>query len=176
VTLPRHLQSASLAVFFLALSPCSSISIVRNPPIPDPPAPTVPPTFAPAPRTIYDGYATLAAILRAHARAESDEMDWAIGDQGRSHGRMQLNETYHAERAAKWGEYDPHKATDAIRIADRIWQENYEALGHVPYYGPPETWQRQREDLTIAAYRQGLAGVLANGATRWYIERVRRRM
>lgn len=135
-----------------------------------------PAPHAERPASIYDGYATPAAILRAHARVESDEMDWAIGDQGRSRGRMQINESFRAERVRKWGEYDPHKAEDAIRIASEIWQENAKAFAERPMRGHPETWARQREDLTIAAYRQGVAGVLRDGATMWYVERVRRAM
>jgi len=141
--------------------------------------PTVAPDTPPAasrPASLYDGYATPAAILRAHARVESDEMDWAIGDGGRSHGRMQINETFRAERVRAWGEYDPHNCFDAVRIADRIWQENAKAFPSGPTRGPPETWARQREDLTIAAYRQGVAGVLRNGPTMWYVERVTRAM
>jgi hypothetical protein len=89
---------------------------------------------------------------------------------------MQINETFRAERVRAWGEYDPHNCFDAVRIADRIWQENAKAFSSRPMRGPPETWARQREDLTIAAYRQGVAGVLRNGPTMWYVERVRRAM
>ncbi len=110
--------------------------------------------------SIYDGYKTPAAILRGIARAESDEIDSAIGDDGISIGRMQLNERFHAPRAAAWGEYDPRNPFDAIRIADHILQVNFRALG---------SW-----NLAIAAYRQGVDGVRRNGPARWYIERVRR--
>lgn len=109
--------------------------------------------------SIYDGYKTPAAILRGIARAESDETDSAIGDDGISIGRMQLNERFHALRAAAWGEYDPRNPFDAIRIADHILQDDY---------GYFHSWP-----LAVAAYRQGIAGVLRDGATMWYVERVR---
>jgi hypothetical protein len=131
-----------------------------------------PEPVAPSPpkRTLYDGYATPAWILRAHARAESDETDWAIGDDGRSRGRMQINEDYHAERAAAWGEYDPHNVYDALRIADRVWQENARHFAEA-WRGDPDTWAARRFELTVAAYRQGWRGA-SRGATYWYFERV----
>ncbi len=109
---------------------------------------------------LYDGYRTPAPILRGIARAESDEHDDAIGDDGVSRGRMQLDRWWDAERAAKWGAFDPFSANDSIRIASCLFQENLAELGG--------------EDKAIAAYRQGAQGVRENGAAGWYVERVRR--
>jgi hypothetical protein len=134
--------------------------------VPEPPAAPAP---APA-RTLYDGYATPAWILRAHACAESDEMDWAVGDDGISRGRMQLNERYHAERATAWGEYDPANCFDALRVADGIWQANARHFAEA-HRGDPDTWAARRFELTVCAYRQGWRGA-SRGATYWYFERV----
>ena len=105
------------------------------------------------------GYATPAWILRGIAIAESGERDNAIGDDGISRGRMQLNRHYDAERRAKWGAFDPFSPHDAIRIADCILMANLRALG---------SW-----DLAIVGYRQGVAGVRRNGLCEWYVRRIK---
>ena len=99
-------------------------------------------------------------ILRGIAFAESSENDNAIGDDGESIGRFQLREIYHGERAAKWGEYDPRNPQEAAIIAGRILADNLARLGDM--------------DLAIAAYRQGVDGVRRDGATSWYIDRVKK--
>jgi len=99
-------------------------------------------------------------ILRGIAIAESGEHDNAIGDGGESIGRFQLREIYHEARAAAWGEYDPRDSTEAAIIAGRILMDNFARLGDM--------------DLAIAAYRQGVGGVMRDGATGWYVERVRK--
>ena len=98
-------------------------------------------------------------VLHGLAFAESSERDDAIGDGGQSIGRYQLREIYHEARAARWGEYDPRDPTEAGIIAGLIYMENLAALGN--------------EDDAIAAYRQGIGGVRKNGATEWYVERVK---
>jgi hypothetical protein len=158
--LRRILQGLALCIAMVALS------VVLEELVPEPPAPAVP---APA-RTLYDGYATPAWILRAHARAESDEEDWAIGDDGISWGRMQINERYHAERAALYGEYDPANCFDALRVASGIWQANARHFTEA-WRGDPDTWAARRFELTVCAYRQGWRGA-SRGATYWYFERV----
>jgi hypothetical protein len=125
-------------------------------------------------KSLYDGYATSAAILRAHARVESDEMDWAVGDDGRSRGRMQICETFHEARAAAYGNYDPHNCFDAIRIADRIWQANAHYFEHVSPRGDPDVWANRRLDLTISSYCSGIRGTKKNGVNWGYVKRVRR--
>ena len=77
-------------------------------------------------------------------------------------GMFGLHETpeIHAERARKWGEYDALNPTDAAIIAGRILMDNFARLGDM--------------DLAIAAYRQGVAGVRRDGATGWYVARVRK--
>jgi len=161
---PGHIRAKAFFLYVSLLTLAALLAIPRQPP------PAADPSPPSAPRSIYDGYATPAAILRAHARAESDEMDWAIGDDGKSRGRMQINETFHIARAARWGEYDPHNCFDAIRIADRIWQDNYARFAAMGMA------DRECDDLTIAAYRQGFQGVVDKGPTAWYIKRVRDRM
>jgi hypothetical protein len=158
--LRRILQGLALCIATVVLS------VVLEELVPEPPAPDVP---SPA-RTLYDGYTTPAWILRAHARAESDEMDWAVGDDGISRGRMQINERYHAERAALYGEYDPANCFDALRVANGIWQANARHFA-LAWRGDPDTWAARRFELTVMAYRQGWRGA-SRGATYWYFERV----
>lgn len=114
--------------------------------------------------TVYEvavlGTIVPARLLRAIAIVESSERDHAVGDDGISIGRYQLNERFHAERAQRWGEYDPRDPLAAGIIAARILEDNYRRLG---------TWE-----LAIAAYRQGVRGVREHGATAWYIDRVGR--
>ena len=116
-----------------------------------------------APATPYTvaSYATGCPewVLRGIAFAESSERDDATGDGGESIGRFQLREIYHEARAARWGEYDPRDCVQAGIIAGFIIMENLAALGSL--------------DLAIAAYRQGVEGVRRDGATEWYVERVR---
>lgn len=101
-----------------------------------------------------------ASILRGIAITESDERDGAIGDDGISVGRFQLNELYHGERARKYGAYDPFDAAQAAYIAGRLLIDNYRALG---------SW-----DAAIAAHNQGREGVRRNGIGWGYVERVRK--
>ena len=98
-------------------------------------------------------------VLHGIAFAESSERDDAIGDGGESVGRFQLREVYHGARAARWGEYDPRDSVQAGIIAGFIVMDNLAALGSL--------------DLAIAAYRQGVAGVRRDGASAWYVERVK---
>jgi hypothetical protein len=73
---------------------------------------------------------------------------------------MQLNENYHAERAKKYGEYNPFNPLDSVVISGYIYMENLRRLGN--------------SDLAIAAHRQGVDGVRKHQvATKWYIDRVR---
>lgn len=114
--------------------------------------------------TVYEvavlGTIVPARLLRAIAIVESAERDNATGDDGISIGRYQLNERFHAERAERWGEYDPRDPLAAGIIAARILEDNYCQLGD---------WT-----LAICAYRQGVTGVRRHGATMWYAERIRR--
>jgi len=100
-----------------------------------------------------------AEILHGIACAESNEDDGAIGDQGRSRGRFQINEDFREERVRLYGEYDPHDPGQAAILAGRIYMDNLARLGN--------------EADAIAAHRQGATGVKRNGATLWYVERVR---
>lgn len=102
-------------------------------------------------------------------------MDWAIGDDGKSRGRMQINEVYHAQRAAQFGEYDPHNCFDALRVADGIWQENFAYWSALVPYDEPDR-ARVVEDLTIASYQRGREGVRKYGPIWEYVNKVRRAM
>lgn len=103
-----------------------------------------------APREIVEGLA-FAESSKGRNTRHPDPHDVGV---------FGLHETYHAERAARWGEYHADNATEAAIIAGRIIMHNYAQLGDM--------------DLAIAAYRQGVEGVKRDGAARWYIERVRR--
>ena len=97
-------------------------------------------------------------LLHAIAIVESNESDNAIGDDGKSIGRMQLNEVFHKERAKKFGEYNPYDAYDATYIAGMIYRENYNIL--------------KDECKAVAAYRQGVHGVQTRGADSVYVNKV----
>ena len=101
-----------------------------------------------------------AWILYGIASAESDFTANAIGDGGKSLGMFQINETFRDIRVAKYGEYNPFNPIDAAIIAGFIMMENIAEFGD--YH------------QAICAYRQGITGVLENGAMTWYSEKVLR--
>jgi len=105
---------------------------------------------------------TPATILQAIARTESNERDDVPGDGGISLGRFQINETFRDWRVKKYGDYDPTDPYSAAVIAGKKYQDSIAILGS------PE--------LAIAAHRQGIQGVLDNGPTMWYVERVYRNL
>jgi hypothetical protein len=111
---------------------------------------------------IYDlaviGTSVPAEILRAVAMAESDERDWAIGDGGKSLGRMQINEDFRDMRVAAYGYYNPHCPFDSTRIAARILEKHYQSFGN---------WR-----LAISAYNQGAGGTRLRGERTVYLDRV----
>jgi hypothetical protein len=118
--------------------------------------------------TLYDvcveGTLVPAARLQAHARAESDELDSAIGDGGLSRSRFQLYEVYHAYRAEKYGEYDINDPAQAGRTAALFIQDTIYA-----FPGDPE--------MQMTAYRWGIEGARqrvadGRGPDMWYVERV----
>lgn len=65
---------------------------------------------------------------------------------------------FHAERAAKWGEYNADCPLQSAIIAGHIYMENLRIMGN--------------ERDAIAAYKQGRRGVRENGRQEWYVERV----
>lgn len=97
-------------------------------------------------------------ILRGIAFAESTFRADAIGDDGMSLGRFQINEKYHAYYAEQYGEYNPFCPLESAILTGRIFMDNLLALGSI-------------EDA-IAAHRQGRTGVRNNGRTQWYVDRV----
>ena len=99
------------------------------------------------------------SLLQAIALVESGERDDAIGPDGLDHGRFQLRALYHAERAAKWGNFDPFDPVQAARIAALILEESYRALGSWP--------------LAISAYNRGIAGTKKRGIASNYLKKVR---
>jgi hypothetical protein len=123
---------------------------------------------------LYDFYATRPEILRGITMTESDATPRAIGDDGISEGANQLNRKFHGERAWWWGSYDPFAINDSIRITSCLFRANLRALLMAERMIDPSTWERKREDIAIAAHRQGLRGALRNGPAAWYIDRVRR--
>lgn len=97
-------------------------------------------------------------LLRAIAVVESGEYDRAVSRDGLDIGRMQLREMYHAERARRWGEYDPRDPVQAARIAARIIEADYLFLG---------SWA-----LALSAYNQGRARTIKTG-NRWeYLSKI----
>jgi hypothetical protein len=124
--------------------------------------------------SIFEGYPTPARILRGLAMAESSGNARAVGDDGISEGGLQLNRRYRAERVWWWGAFDPYNLVDSIRITSRLFQANMRALLANEHCIDPSTWERRREDLAIAAHRQGLRGALEHGIGWWYVERVRK--
>lgn len=100
------------------------------------------------------------AILRAIAMVESGEDDAAVSRDGLDIGRMQLREVYHAERARRWGEYDPRSPAESARIAARILEADYLFLGSWP--------------LAISAYNQGRAKTIRVGIRAKYLEKVQK--
>lgn len=75
-------------------------------------------------------------------------------------GDYALHETpeLHAERARKWGEYNPWCPLQSAIIAGHIIMENLEIMGN--------------ERDAIAAYKQGRHGVYRDGREEWYVDRV----
>jgi len=103
-----------------------------------------------------------AKVLQAIAIVESDELDNAIGDEGKSRGRMQLNETFRAERVKKYGNYDPNDPEQSVKVSGFIFVENLQRLRSL--------------DAAIAAHRQGVCGIRKHGITSWYVDRVKKAM
>ena len=97
-------------------------------------------------------------ILYGIAFAESTGNQWAIGDDGISLGRFQINEKYHAERARLYGEYNPFDPLATAILTGRLYIDNLRTLG--------------TRDRAIAAHRQGCTGVKKNGVDKEYVSRV----
>lgn len=97
-------------------------------------------------------------ILQGIAFAESSCDQDAIGDDGISTGRFQINERFHAYYAKLYGEYNQWCPLDTAILTGRIYMADLEAFGN-------------KEDA-IAAHRQGRNGVKENGRDEWYVERV----
>jgi hypothetical protein len=100
-----------------------------------------------------------AEILRGIAATESHFRVKAVGDGGMSLGMFQLHSRWYESRVEKWGDFDPTDPFESAVVAGRIMQENLNALNG---------------DLTmaIAAYRQGVSGVLKQGVIQWYVDEV----
>jgi hypothetical protein len=100
-----------------------------------------------------------AEVLRGIAATESRFKVKAVGDGGMSFGMFQLHSRWHESRVEKWDDFDPTDSFESAVIAGRIMQENLVALNG---------------DLrkAIAAYRQGVSGVLKRGVIQWYVDDV----
>jgi len=103
-----------------------------------------------------------ANILQCIAIAESGESDGIVGDGGISIGRMQINEKWREYRIKKYGEYDPRDAFQAVLLSAKIFKDSLSSLKSI--------------DLAIAAHRQGIKGVIENGPTMWYVDKVKKNM
>jgi len=128
-----------LGIAFAALLPMVSVSLgldLMRKYVP-------PPTMRRPPYRlgIYDGYKTPAWVLRGIAKTESRENDNAIGDDGVSIGRMQINERFRKDRIARFGWYDPRQPNDSIRVASCIIQENI--------------YQKGTLEMAVEAYNRG---------------------
>ena len=135
-----------------------------------------PPLFADAglpQASVFEGYTTPAQILAGLCFAESSIRGTVTGDDGISRGWFQFNRKYDRSRSERWGSFDPFSLLDSLRIADAQFQANYRALLMRERIVDPSTWEIRREDMAIAAHRQGLQGVLRDGMGYWYVERVR---
>jgi hypothetical protein len=97
-------------------------------------------------------------ILQGMAFAESTTNQDAIGDDGISTGRFQINERFHAYYAKLYGEYNQWCPLDTAILTGKIY------MADLAYFG-------NKEDA-IAAHRQGRTGVRTNGRDEWYVERV----
>jgi hypothetical protein len=104
---------------------------------------------------------TSSSIIRGIAFAESSYKTKVKHRDPLDKGMFGLHEdeSYHRERAVKWGEYDAENPQGAALIAGYLYQENLRIL--------------KDADLAIAAHYQGPTGVKRNGPALWYIERVR---
>lgn len=97
-------------------------------------------------------------ILEGIAFAESSGNQDAIGDDGISLGRFQINEKYHAYNAATYGEYNPMCPLDSAILTGRIYMADLQAMGS--------------REAAIAAHNQGRAGVRLNGPDLKYVMKV----
>lgn len=97
-------------------------------------------------------------ILYGMAFAESTYSQWAMGDDGVSFTRFQINETFHEYNAATYGEYNPCCPLDTAILTGKIFMADLAALGNV-------------EDA-IAAHNQGRTGVRNDGRDQEYVNRV----
>ena len=69
----------------------------------------------------------------------------------------QINETFHAERARLYGEYNPWCPLDSLMIAGRLYMDNLKVL--------------KSQRLAITAHKMGVTGA-KRGEVTWYVERV----
>lgn len=99
-----------------------------------------------------------SVVLRGMARAESDELDCAIGDDGHSVGRYQWHDAYLQWYKDTYGDFDPRDPLMSSVRAGQSLVANEATLGCL--------------EMAIAAHRQGVQGVRDDGASEWYVRRV----
>lgn len=97
-------------------------------------------------------------ILRGYDYAESSNGRNLNHPNPNDHGRFGINERFHAERAAKWGEYDPDNFYEAAVLAGRLYVENLALLGDV--------------ESAICAHVQGPTGVKRDGKNLNYLHKI----
>lgn len=103
-----------------------------------------------APEAVIKGIAFAESSYRANPK-HADPLD---------KGMFGLHESpeIRAERVAAWGDYDPLDPEEAAIIAGHIYMHNLARLGS--------------SALAVAAYKQGVRGVLRDGADWEYVGRV----
>jgi hypothetical protein len=74
-------------------------------------------------------------------------------------GEFGLNERFHAERAKKFGEYDPEDRLEAATLTGKMYCDNLAFFGD--------------EDKAISAHRKGRHWVIENGLAVAYVARVK---
>jgi hypothetical protein len=112
-----------------------------------------------------------AETLEGIAVTESDEMDSAVGDDGISMGRFQINETFRAERVRSFGTYNPRNPVQAAILTGRIYMVNLTYFtARLKKTDPNGTWKAQF--MAIAAHNQGQAGVVRKGIGWRYVGKV----
>jgi len=103
-----------------------------------------------------------ASIIRGIAWAESKERDGIKHHDPLDKERFGIRESYHAERAKKYGSYDYKNPHDTAYLTARIFVDNYNRLKSI--------------DAAIAAHNQGVNGVRKYGIDYSYVNRVKEGM
>jgi hypothetical protein len=99
-----------------------------------------------------------AWILKGLGITESSMRVDAVGDFGNAEGAYQIHKRSKKVWVAAYGKYDPYNLLSAMTLAGKIMKDR------LSFFEDPRD--------AIASYRQGIGGVLKNGRTDWYVDRV----